>query len=248
MKIQYASDLHTEFGSFPLQKSDLKGDILVLAGDIAGKPRKLNQYLHSLAGSIPILYVMGNHEFYGHDFAMDLWQYQKTIGSQAGVHFLENNSVEIGGIRFLGCTLWTDFFGGMHGKASERGINDFEFITLDGDKLRWTNVAYRHRNSLAWLKEELETSFPGPTVVITHHAPSALSNPPQFVGSPISGAFYSNLDELIEKTAPALWIHGHMHNTSDYMIGKTRVVCNPFGYEGIEVNVDWDPEAFAEVG
>ena len=249
MKIQYASDLHTEFGSFPLQKSDLKGDILVLAGDIAGKPRKLNQYLHSLAGSIPILYVMGNHEFYGHDFA-DLTQYQKA-SEISGVHFLENRSVEIGGIRFLGCTLWTDFFGGMQGKHCEREVNDFRFISLsdaqDG-RLRWTDVAYRHRGSLAWLRKELETPFSGPTVVITHTAPSALSNPPQFAGSPISGSFYSNLDELIEEMGPALWIHGHMHDSSDYLIGKTRVVCNPFGYEGIEVNVDWDPGAMVEVG
>ena len=247
MKIQYTSDLHTEFGARPFRKSDIKGDVLVLAGDIAGKPRKLNQYLHSLAGSVPILYVMGNHEFYGHDFAMDFWRYQKTIETQSGVHFLENRSVEIAGIRFLGCTLWTDFFGGMQGKSSERGINDFEFITLEGDKLHWMDVAYRHRGSLAWLRKELETFFPGSTVVITHHAPSALSNPPQFAGSPISGAFYSILDDLIEETQPALWIHGHMHNTSDYLIGKTRVVCNPFGYEGIEVNVDWDPEAMVVV-
>lgn len=187
MRIQYASDLHTEFGFQALRKSDLKGDILVLAGDIAGKPRKLNQYLHCLAGSIPILYVMGNHEFYGHDFATDLWRYQKAVDTQTGVHFLENRSVEIGGIRFLGCTLWTDFFGGMQGKAAEKGMNDFEYITLEGDKLRWTDVAYRHRGSLAWLRKELETPFSGPTVVITHYAPSALSNPPQFAGSSFPG-------------------------------------------------------------
>ena len=247
MRIQYASDLHIEFGSRPLCKEDIKGDVLVLAGDIAGKPKKLLQYLHSLAGRAPILYVMGNHEFYGHDFAMDLWRYQKAVESQTGVHFLENRSLEIGGVRYLGCTLWSDFFGGMQGKAAERGMNDFDVITLEGDKLRWIDVAYRYRGSLAWLRKELETPFSGQTVVITHHAPSALSNPPQFAGSPISGAFYSNLDELIEETQPVLWIHGHMHNSSDYVIGKTRVVCNPFGYAGIEVNVDWDPEAFAEV-
>ena len=250
MKIQYASDLHTEFGFQALRKSDLKGDVLVLAGDIAGKPRKLNQYLHSLAGSVPILYVMGNHEFYGHDFGQGVETYRNAVGSRAGVHFLENRSVEIGGVRFLGCTLWTDFFGGMQGKTCEREVNDFRFIGLSDAKdgrLRWMDVAYRYRNSLAWLREELETSFPGSTVVVTHTAPSALSNPPQFAGSIISGAFYSNLDELIEETQPALWIHGHIHDSSDYLIGKTRVVCNPFGYEGIEVNVDWDPEAMVEV-
>ena len=95
--------------------------------------------------------------------------------------------------------------------------------------------------------EGTRNAFPGPTVVVTHHAPSALSNPPQFAGSPISGAFYSNLDELIEDTKPTLWIHGHVHDSCDYVIGETRVVCNPFGYEGIETNVDWDPRAMVEL-
>ena len=247
MKIQYASDLHTEFGFEALRKSDIKGDVLVLAGDIAGKPKELLRYLHSLAGSIPILYVMGNHEFYGHDFIEGLPRYRKAVESQSGAYFLEIRSVAIGGVRFLGCTLWSDFFGGMQGKGAERDINDFRFITLEGSPLRWTDVAYRHRESLAWLRKELETPFPGPTVVITHYAPSALSNPPRFAGSPISGAFYSNLDDLIAETQPSLWIHGHMHDSSDYAIGATRVVCNPFGYAEIEVNAKWDPTAIIEV-
>ena len=248
MRIQYASDLHTEFGSRPLRKSDIKGDVLVLSGDIAGKPEQLAQSLRLLSGDVPILYVMGNHEFFGHDFALDPGHYRKAIEGFPHVYLLEDRMVIIQGIRFLGCTLWTDFFGGVQGPSSERGMNDFEYITLDGGNLRWTDVADRHRKSLAWLRKELETPFPGPTVVVTHHAPTALSNPPQFAGSPISGAFYSNLDTLIEETKPALWIHGHVHDSCDYVIGQTRVVCNPFGYEGIETNVDWDPRAMVEVG
>ncbi len=247
MRIQYASDLHTEFGSRPLRKSDIKGDVLVLAGDIAGKPEQLAQSLRLLAGDVPILYVMGNHEFFRHDFDKALEHYRKAIEGSPHVSLLEDRTIIIQGVRFLGCTLWSDFFGGLQGKASELMMNDFYKITLNGGKLRWTDVASRYRGSLAWLRKELETPFPGPTVVVTHHAPSALSNPPQFAGSPISGAFYSNLDDLIEDTKPALWIHGHVHDSCDYVIGQTRVVCNPFGYEGIETNVDWDPRAIVEL-
>jgi Icc-related predicted phosphoesterase len=108
-------------------------------------------------------------------------------------------------------------------------------------------VAYRHRGSLAWLRKELETPFSGPTVVITHHAPSMRSNPLRFAGSPISGAFYTHLDDLIEETQPVLWIHGHMHNSSDYRIGKTRVVCNPYGIAWEDINPEWNPEVIVEV-
>lgn len=248
MKIQIASDLHTEFGSSPLLPSDIGGEALVLAGDISGTPKALARYLRSLSGTVPILYVMGNHEFFNHDFVRVVSEYRDAVASVPGVVFLENGSTVIGGVRFLGCTLWTDFFDGTQGEACERGLNDFRFISgPQGGRLRWGDVAARHRDSLAWLRRELRTPFSGSTVVVTHHAPSALSNPPQFDGSPISGGFYSPLDDLVEETQPALWIHGHMHDSSDYVIGGTRVVCNPFGYEGIETNVDWDPERRVDV-
>ncbi len=92
----------------------------------------------------------------------------------------------------------------------------------------------------------LAESFSGSTVVVTHHAPSVRSNYPRFRGSRISTAFYSHLENLIEKTQPDLWVHGHMHNSSDYRIGKTRVVCNPCGYSEGE-NEGWDPERMVEV-
>ena len=162
MRIQYASDLHIEFGSRPLRKSDIKGDVLVLSGDIAGKPEQLAQSLRLLSGDVPILYVMGNHEFFGHDFALDPGHYRKAIEGFPHVYLLEDRMVIIQGVRFLGCTLWTDFFGGVQGPSSERGMNDFEYITLDGGNLRWTDVADRHRKSLAWLRKELEFSGLGP--------------------------------------------------------------------------------------
>jgi Icc-related predicted phosphoesterase len=247
MKIQYASDLHMEMGGSPLRRRHIGGDLLVLAGDIVANPSHLwDCFRGFLMTDIPVIYILGNHEFYHHDFASGMELY-RMLECLPGVHLLEDQSIEIGGVRFLGTTLWSDFFGGRQGLAAEEGLNDFILISNGGDRLRWTDVAKRYHESLDWLTTELRTPFPGKTVVITHHAPSALSNPPQFAESPISGAFYSNLDDLIEETQPALWIHGHMHDSSDYRIGKTRVVCNPYGYRNVEVNVDWDPEARVEV-
>jgi Calcineurin-like phosphoesterase. len=100
MRIQYASDLHIEFGSRPLRKSDIKGDVLVLSGDIAGNPEQLAQSLRLLSGDVPILYVMGNHEFFGHDFALDPGHYRKAIEGFPHVYLLEDRRSSSGASDF----------------------------------------------------------------------------------------------------------------------------------------------------
>jgi predicted phosphodiesterase len=99
----------------------------------------------------------------------------------------------------------------------------------------------RHKRELAWLEARLREPFLGPTVVVTHHSPSPRSVPDRFDGDPLTPAFSSNLEWLIERYQPALWVHGHTHDSFDYMIGKTRVICNPAGYQH-EPNLDfkWD--------
>jgi hypothetical protein len=78
-------------------------------------------------------------------------------------------------------------------------------------------------------------------------APSMRSVPEQYADDRISAAYASQLKELAAKAD--LWVHGHMHESSDYLIGKCRVVCNPCGYMtrggGIE-NGDFDPNFIAE--
>ena len=251
MRIQYASDLHTEFGFRALRKNDLKGDLLVLAGDIAGSTSGLREYLKSLSGRIPLLVILGNHEFYGYELSRGRAQYRHALtrDNDPLLHFLDDDEVIIGGVRFLGSTLWTDFKNGRDGEASQKGydydggLRDFQTIKKgEGESIRWQDLYDVHKDSLSWLEERLSDPFSGPTVVVTHHAPSFLSEAPQFADSPISGAFSSHLEGLIERYSPALWIHGHHHSTSDYRVGATRVLCNPFGYYGLETNVDWSPE------
>lgn len=271
MKIQFASDLHTEFDQRPLRRNNVvgKSDILILAGDIAGTPRELASTVEKLAFPGPVIVVLGNHEFYHVAWDQGVGLYQHAFQNFPSVHVLENDSIVIFGVRILGCSLWTDFFDGSQGPASEGrlisdpweegvdGLADFKYIhwSKSGSprtpnlELKWEDVRSRHLESLEWLKTELSTPFPGKTIVVTHHSPSILSNDPTYSDSPVTGAFCNRLDDYIVglgKSAPEAWIHGHCHNSSDYLIGKTRILCNPAGYP-FEKNLDFDPERTIEL-
>jgi len=103
--------------------------------------------------------------------------------------------------------------------------------------------------SVAWLDKRFAEPFDGPTVVVTHLAPSRGSIAEKFVGSPINAAFVSDLEARIERWQPALWLHGHVHDSFDYRVGKTRVVANPRGYAkgGVNENRYFDPRLILEV-
>ena len=269
MKIQYASDLHIEFEKILLRRNHVQNaDVLVLAGDIAGTPRELAAFIEKLSFPGPILYVLGNHEYYHTtwDQGEDLYRY--ALKNLPNVHLLENDSITISGRRFLGCGLWTDFFEGAHGPASEGksfdgawgkagpGIADFKYIFWSksgtprspNTSLKWEDVRDRYEESLKWLKGELNKPFDGKTIIVTHHAPSTLSNEPTFLDSPVTGAFCNRLDNWISglEHPPEMWIHGHCHNSSDYLIGKTRILCNPYGYP-FDPNSEWKSQAIVEV-
>jgi hypothetical protein len=182
-----------------------------------------------------------------------------------GIHFLENDSVEIDGMRFLGCTLWTDFdyFGREHRNGAmhdvERGINDFHVIKADPlpdvywrtkrHRLTALHTLRRHQASLAWLREELPKGNPACTVVVIHHCPRAESIPERYASDKLTPAFASKLpDDLL--AGARLWVHGHIHDSCDYRVGPARVVCNPRGYPlagGGNENPDFDPSLLLQV-
>ncbi len=265
VKVQFASDLHIEFQQKPLNRNLVRNsDVLILAGDIAGSPRELASYVEKLGFSGPVLLVLGNHEYFhtAWDQGIDLYRY--ALRNLPNVYLLENEEINIKGVRFLGCALWTDFFDGAQGPASEGrspsgawgetepGLADFKYIFWSKNgtprpphmDLKWEDVRERYEESLKWLKGELEKPFEGKTVVVTHHAPSVLSNDPTYNDSPITGAFCNRLDDYITglgENGPEIWIHGHCHNSSDYSIGRTKILCNPAGYP-FEKNLDFNPE------
>ncbi|MEX1081241.1 MAG: metallophosphoesterase [Halofilum sp. (in: g-proteobacteria)] len=240
MRIQALSDLHMELqGEMPLP--DPGADVVVLAGDIAAGAEGV-----AWAGRTwpdrPVVYVMGNHEFYGGDIAQVL---AAARGAARGtsVHVLEQDSVVVDGVRFLGATLWTDF--ALHGAesasssraAARRNMPDFRLIAHEGAPLTPETTMEWHRDARTWLERELAAERDEPTVVVSHHAPHPRSN--HYDGDPMSPAFVSDLSATIECTGPAVWIHGHTHSSEDYRAGATRLVANQVGYAGEPTG--WDP-------
>ena len=228
MRLHILSDLHTEFEPFELEATG--ADVLVLAGDIGTGTKGLDWARATGKASI---YVAGNHEFYG-DSIPDLTRTLRAGAAGGPVHFLENEACVIGGVRFLGCVLWSDF--ALFGEdkrddamfAARYRMNDFKRIRFSpGDRVFAPSDALGlHRASVEFLERELARPHPGPTVVVTHAAPSDRSRPDQWEDDLMSAAFCSNLDALVEASGAALWVHGHTHHSVDYRIGRTRVLSN----------------------
>ena len=220
-------------------------DVRVLAGDIHTKERGV-LFALQCASEIPTIYVAGNHEFYGTAIPK-LYDKLKSLAAGTHVTVLENDELIVGGVRFLGCTLWTDF--GFHGADSrqhamlEAGstMNDYKKIRMNPSYRKLTPGATYgiHRSSLTWLEDRLAEPFNGKTVVITHHAPAA----PSAVDKTdlISSAYCSSLEDFMVANPIDLWIHGHTHKCVDYRVGGTRVVSNARGYPG-ECTNSFDPE------
>lgn len=247
MKIQILSDLHIEFGEFEYE--DTGSDVVIFAGDIGVGLEGLN-WIKSLNIDKPVIYVLGNHEYYHHEIGL-----VKEIKSyaQENIHVLNEDVIEIGGVRFLGSTLWTDFllfgetdkyFSVQHAK---KGMADFEVIKLKGKRFSPEDSIQLHEKSRDWLKCMLSIPFEGKTVVVTHHLPSEKSVPPRFAKDLLTPAFASNLEELMDEGRVALWIHGHTHDAYDYEIYGTRIVCNPRGYFGYERTDNFHSDLVIEI-
>lgn len=258
MKIYLLSDIHIEFAPFePSAEAIRLCDVVVLAGDIDKGVRGL-QWARKAFGSKPVIYIAGNHEFYGHHW-IDLLEEMRDEARRLEIHFLEDAAVQIEGVLFLGTTLWTDFkyfpyqsvASAM--RACESGMNDFREIRAAplpmpagvsessvpariryGKRLTPRHVKVRNSCSVAWLREQLRLANEQGRrpVVITHHLPSARSVAPEYERDELTPSFASHLDDLIPSAQ--LWIHGHSHESLDYEVAVagqvTRVVCNPRGY------------------
>lgn len=252
MKLNILSDLHLGFDTMEGPVTD--ADLVVLAGDIA-RPRQAVAW--ALRLEKPVLYVPGNHEFYGGSLDGALQELQQLChGTQ--VQVLDRGEVVVDGVRFLGAMLWSDFrlFPGREQEAkaeAQRLVRDFSRIRLhaEGEALFTPDdcAALFARDS-AWLQQRLAAPFDGPTVVITHHAPTRQSVHPRFAESLLSACFVSDAAQLMDGQRVQLWIHGHTHDSFDYDCKGTRVVCNPRGYVklGKMENDNFNPELVIEVG
>lgn len=236
MRIRILSDLHREFGHMALPLAE--ADVVVLAGDIDRGVRGVAWARMAFPG-VPVLYVAGNHEHYDERIGR-LHEKLREAAAGSNVHILENQTFELKGYRFFGATLWTDFnlFGDratamLAAGAKERGMNDYRKIRRrDTGRLQPKHTAMLHADSRLALSQFLDRGDRERSIVVTHHAPSLRSLPEQKHAEPISAAYASNLDDLMDEKGPALWVHGHIHTPRDYRMEKTRIVNNAQGYPG----------------
>ncbi|MGU3493957.1 metallophosphoesterase [Xanthobacteraceae bacterium A53D] len=232
MKLWIMSDLHLDAHPFELRTPSTRPDILVVAGDVATPLSRGIQWLRE-STDLPIVMVAGNADFHGTRIA-DEKALARQLAGEAGIHLLEEDATIVEGVRFLGATLWTDYMldGDYSGSmaAASMGLMDHRQIATADGVFRPENAGAAHRRAKAWLDGMLSQPFDGPTVVVTHHAPTPRSIGPRFAGDPLNPAFASDLSDLILRRQPALWVHGHVHERCDYQVAATRVVCNPRGY------------------
>ena len=283
MNIQLLSDLHLEshphFSAQPLAGAD----VLVLAGDIGSyqhnsdltrlgvpdfglarfSPRPVHE--GGAAWPTPVIFVPGNHEYDGLEFD-EAHQRLRQACERWGLIWLEQESVVLQGVRFVGCTLWSDFdaLSRAAGTAANAAADAApgalaEQLKARDKAFRAANFYLRKNHSLQagapmlaeqvreqalksqrWLRQALATGFDGPTVAVTHFAPSLLSADPRYGLTPGTAGFCNALDDLLP--AAQLWLHGHLHCPQDYVSRGCRVVANPLGYARKGEQKNYRPE------
>lgn len=279
VKIQLLSDLHLEsnphFRSQPLPGADL----LVLAGDIGSyqqgslllelgiadfglarfSPLPVEQ--GGAGWPVPVVFVPGNHEYDGLDFE-DAGLQMREVCRRLGITWLDRGIAFFDGVRFMGCTLWTDFDAllpndGAVSLAEQLKARDKAFRAANsylrknhafraGQPMLAEDIREEGLKNQAWLRETLALPHDGPTVVVTHFAPSLLSADPRYGLVPGTAGFCNALDDLLPKAD--LWLHGHLHCAIDYRSGGCRVVANPLGYARKGEQDGYRPQLLIDIG
>jgi predicted phosphodiesterase len=254
MRIHPLSDLHMEFHQstrhyageqdYPKPSNNTREiDVLIAAGDIH-LGTLAPAWLRRLYRAKRILYVPGNHEYYGE--RLDQLDDQLRIECRRhDVDFLQCDAVEIDGVVFLGCTLWTDFAAFepvvsvvKAGHMAEEALADYKRIKTEHRsekvprKIAWRDTAEIYRRHYAWLETEIERYRRNPLMIITHHAPSLSLSHPEYRSDPLTAAFCNRIGDLVERSRAIYWICGHSHWPMQVRIGQTTVVNNSCGYPG----------------
>jgi predicted phosphodiesterase len=251
--IMVAQDLHDH------QDENVRtAAMLEMLGSRQLKSQRFRDFLKRCSFQFPhVIYVAGNHEFYHGKFFASIDHLREECAKYPNVYFLENDVKVINDIVFMGATLWTDC--NKHDPFTLHALadmmNDFRIIRNDDAgyrTLKPADIADRHRKTLQYFKTVMD-GYPQEQkfVVVGHHTPSHMSCHPQYAHDYImNGGYHSDLSEFIlDHPQIKLWTHGHTHHPFDYVLGSTRVVCNPRGYEsdGYTEDTGWNPNIVLEV-
>jgi len=264
VNIQLLSDLHLESNPHFIARPLPGADVLVLAGDIGSYQSgslltrlgvddfglaRFSPLPAAQGGAhwpTPVLFVPGNHEYDGLEFDAAEERLRQTC-ARLGLVWLQRQAVVLQGVRFVGCTLWSDFDALAPGaapldagalaeqrKLREKAFRAANFYLKKNHTLRQGQpmlAEAMREESLKdqdWLRRALAEPFDGPTVVVTHFAPSLLSADPRYGITPGTAGFCNSLDALLPQAR--VWLHGHLHCPNDYVKHGCRVVANPLGY------------------
>lgn len=270
MLIQLISDVHLEADPEWQLRPHPDADVLVLAGDIGSYQTNsqlqdadfgLGRFAPRTGWPTPVLFVPGNHEYDGQDFDAAHARLQASC-ERLGIHWLERSSVNLGGVRFLGTTLWSDFdafvpppgadpSGTQTLKVRDKAFRAANYylrkaaITQGGEPWLAEQMREHALRCQGWLRGALAGPFDGPTVVVTHFAPSLHSADPRYGLTPGTAGFCNALDHLLPHATA--WLHGHLHARSDYVHHGCRVVANPLGYARKQEQAGFDPGKLIQI-
>lgn len=254
MRIQYASDLHLEFAdNWRVLKQEepmnVRGDILVLAGDI-GYLGDDNYQTHPFWDWVSenyqqVIVVLGNHEFYKfYDLSS---MHDGLIGEiRSNIHYYYNVVVHIQDIDIIVSTLWANITL-EDAYITEHSVTDFRRILYGEDILTFADFNREHKRCLEFIKQSVADSTAKHKIVVTHHVPSFQLMSPEFQGSRINGAFTVEHADYIATSGIDYWIYGHSHRNIDKTIGTTRCICNQFGYAFHNEHLTFDGNKCIEI-
>jgi len=256
MKIALGSDLHLEFGPLDVKNRE-NAEVLILSGDICvaqdfaidnSSKEKCNKFFGDCSKEFEhVVYVMGNHEHYHGEFKKTLNILRENI-THSNVHILEKEKWEYKDYTFVGGTLWTDCNKENPNTiwALKSRMNDYHIVDIDGVRLLPEYTIGEHYAFVDFIDETTKDNTKK-YIVVGHHAPSRRSIKEKYkYDHNMNGGYNSDLEEfIINRPQIKIWTHGHTHEDFDYMVGETRVICNPRGYVGYEHRAnDWDFKYF----
>lgn len=256
MKIQVMSDIHLEFGDLH-DVGALLGSIdedkdatLVIAGDIGllKKPTAIEYFVEEVAVKFKyVVLISGNHEVYSFDIANQAEAWDDIIKDIPNVFWLDNETITLDGINFIGSTFWSDITTDpVHRFRIQSSMNDYAIINSNGKPFTVEDSVKLHIASRNFVFNELNTLFGQKNVVVTHHNPT-MHTAKIYRGNFLNSAYGTDYEDEIKSFGPKLWIYGHTHHSADYMVGETRLICNPRGYIYRDVNKEFNTNLEIEV-